>query len=162
MFCPDCGAENSKSQKFCTRCGTNLIAIDRAREIVSEMKANVSAPQVSPWAILIIAALISVTGFIATTAGTVELAHIGGPYGGPIPVFFAIGGFTALVMICRYLLQMIKPPARTEMSRQAPPVESATSGVGSATNRALGGSPAPYHSVIEEPTQQFEIERRAK
>ena len=57
MFCPDCGAENSRSQKFCTRCGTNLIAIDRAREIVSEMKANVSAPPVSPRAILIIVAL---------------------------------------------------------------------------------------------------------
>ena len=39
---------------------------------------------------------------------------------------------------------------------------SATSGVGSATNRALGGSPTPYHSIIEEPTQQFETERRAK
>ena len=48
------------------------------------------------------------------------------------------------------------------MSRQVPPKESATSGVGSATNRALGGSPTPYHSIIEEPTQQFETERRAK
>jgi len=158
MFCPDCGAENSRSQKFCTRCGTNLIAIDRAREIVNEMKANVSAPQVSTRAILIIVALISAIGFFATAAGTVLLM----PFHGPIPLFFAIGGFTALVMICRYLLQLIKPPARTEMSRQAPPVESATSGVGSATNRALGGSPTPYHSIIEEPTQQFETERRAK
>ena len=158
MFCPDCGAENSRSQKFCTRCGTNLIAIDRAREIVSEMKANVSAPPVSPRAILIIVALISAIGFIATTGGAVALDH----GGSPLPLFFALGGFTALVMICRYLLQMIKPPARTEMSRQAPPVESATSGVGSATNRALGGSPTPYHSIIEEPTQQFETERRAK
>ena len=157
MFCPDCGAENSRSQKFCTRCGTNLIAIDRAREIVSEMKANVSAPPVSPRAILILVALISAIGFIATTAGTVALEH-----SGPIQVLFALGGFTALVTICRYLLQLIKPPARTEMSRQVPPMESATSGVGSATNRALGGSPTPYHSIIEEPTQQFETERRAK
>jgi len=160
MFCPDCGAENSRSQKFCTRCGTNLIAIDRAREIVSEMKANVSAPPVAPLAILILVALISAIGFIATTLGTIELKH--GNDGNPIPLFFALGGFTAIVMICRYLLQLIKPPARTEMSRQAPPVESATSGVGSATNRALGGSPTPYHSIIEEPTQQFETERRAK
>ena len=149
MFCPDCGAENSRGRKFCTSCGTNLIAIDRAREIVSEMKANVSAPPVSPRAILIIVALISAIGFFATAAGTVLLM----PFHGPIPLFFAIGGFTALVMICRYLLQLINHPARTEMSRQAPPVESATSGVGSATNRALGGSPTPYHSIIEEPTQ---------
>src|SRR5215813_6391256 len=158
MFCPDCGAENSRSQKFCTRCGTNLIAIDRAREIVSEMKANVSAPPAAPSNILRIVALISTIGFVATTAGTVILM----PFGGVGPLFFALGGFTALVMICRYLLQLIKPPARTEMSRQAPPVESATSGAGSATNRALGGSPTPYHSIIEEPTQQFETEHRAK
>ena len=157
MFCPDCGAENSRSQKFCTRCGTNLIAIDRAREIVSEMKANVSAPPASPRAILKVVALISAIGFIATAGGTVALEH-----SGPIQSLFVLCGFTALVMICRYLLQLIKPPARTEMSRQAPPVESATSGVGSPTNRALGGSPTPYHSIIEEPTQQFETERRAK
>jgi len=158
MFCPDCGAENSRSQKFCTRCGTNLIAIDRAREIVNEMKANVSAPPMPPSSILRIVALISVIGFIAITAGTVALDHDGSP----IPLFFAFGGFTALVMICYYLLQLINPRARTEMSWQAPLVESATSGVGSATNRTLGGSPTPYHSVIEEPTQQFETERRAK
>lgn len=158
MFCPDCGAENSRSQKYCTRCGTNLVAIDRAREIVSEMRANVSAPPVAPSSILRVVALISAIGFIATTSGTVALIHAGGP----IPLFFALGGFTALVMICRYLLQMINPQARTGMGRQAPPAPSATSGVGSATNRALGGSPAPYHSIIEEPTQQFETERRAK
>jgi hypothetical protein len=103
-----------------------------------------------------IVALISAIGFIATAGGTVALEH-----SGPTQSLFALCGFTALVMICRYLLQLIKSPARTEMSRQAP-VESATFGVGSATNRALGGSPTPYHSIIEEPTQQFEAERRAK
>jgi len=158
MFCPDCGTENSRSQKFCTRCGTNLIAIDRAREIVSEMEANVSAPPASPSSILKIAALISAIGFVATTAGTIATMH----QAGPLSIFFALGGFTALVMICYYVLQLIKPPARTEMRRQAPPVEYAISGVGSATNRALGESSTPYHSVIEEPTQQFEAERRAK
>jgi hypothetical protein len=157
MFCPDCGAENSRSQKFCTRCGTNLIAIDRAREIVNEMKANLSTPPAPPPNILRIVALISAIGFIAITSGTVALKNAGG-----LPLFFALGGFAALVMICYYLLQLINPPARAEMSRQAPPVEPAKSGVGSVTNRALSGSPTPYHSIIEEPTQQFETERRAK
>src|SRR5215470_13221607 len=106
MFCPDCGAENSRSQKFCTRCGTNLIAIDRAREIVSEMKSNVSAPPVSPRSILIVVALISAIGFILTTVGTAALDH-----SGPIQVLFALGGFTTIMTICRYLLQLIKPPA---------------------------------------------------
>jgi hypothetical protein len=156
MFCPDCGAENSRSQKFCTRCGTNLIIIDRAREIVSEMKANVPPPPAPPSSILRIVALISAIGFIAITSGTVALKNAK-----DIPFIFALGGFTALVMICRYLLQLINPPARTEMSQQSP-VEPATSGVGSVTNRALSESPTPYHSIIEEPTQQFETERRAK
>src|SRR5262249_48744548 len=114
MFCPDCGVENSRSQKCCTRCGTNLIAIDRAREIVNEMKANVSAPPVTPSSILRIVASISAIGFVAITAGTVATMHVAGP----LSVFFALGGFTALVMICYYLLQLINPRTRTEMSRQ--------------------------------------------
>ncbi|HEU0176927.1 MAG TPA: zinc ribbon domain-containing protein [Blastocatellia bacterium] len=158
MFCPDCGAENSRSQKFCTRCGTNLIAIDRAREIVSEMEANVSAPPASPSSILKIVALISAIGFVATTAGTVVLRGVEGS----LPIFFALGGFTALIMICRYLLQMIIPTAKTQMNWQAARTKSTTSGAYSATNRALGESSTPYHSVIEEPTQQFETERHAK
>ena len=74
MFCPDCGAENSRSQKFCTRCGTNLIDIDRAREIVSEMKANVPPPPAPPSSVLRIIALISAIGFITITSGTVALS----------------------------------------------------------------------------------------
>ena len=158
MFCPDCGAENSRSQKFCTRCGTNLIAIDRAREIVSEMEANVSAPPASPSSILKIVAFISAIGFVATTAGTIATMH----QAGPLSIFFALGGFTALVMICRYLLQMITPTAKTQMNWQAARTKSTTSGAYGATNRALGESSTPNHSVIEEPTQQFETERRAK
>jgi hypothetical protein len=158
MFCPDCGAENSRGQKFCTRCGTNLIAIDRAREIVSEMEVNVSAPPVSPSSILRIVALISAIGFVATTAGTKAMMHAPGP----LPVFFALGGFTALIMICRYLLQMITPTAKPKMNWQAARPKSTTSGAYGATNRALGESSTPYRSVIEDPTQQFESERRAK
>ena len=158
MFCPDCGAENSRSQKFCTRCGTNLIVIDRAREIVSEREANVSAPPVSPSSILKIVALIGAIGFVATTAGTEAMMNVPGP----LPIFFALGGFTALIMICRYLLQMITPTVKTQMNWQAARTKSTTSGAYGATNRALGESSTPYHSVIEEPTQQFETECRAK
>jgi hypothetical protein len=122
MFCPDCGAENSRSQKFCTRCGTNLIAIDRAREIVSEMEANVSAPPVSPSSILKIVALIGAIGFVTTTVGTEAMMHVPGP----LPIFFALGGFTALIMICRYLLQMITPTAKTQMNWQAARTKSTT------------------------------------
>jgi len=113
---------------------------------------------VSPSSILRIVALISAIGFVATTAGTKAMMHAPGP----LPVFFALGGFTALIMICRYLLQMITPTAKTNMNWQAARPKSTTSGAYGATNRALGEPSTPYRSVIEDPTQQFESERRAK
>jgi hypothetical protein len=30
MFCPTCGKDNSKEQKFCASCGTNLVAVSQA------------------------------------------------------------------------------------------------------------------------------------
>jgi hypothetical protein len=138
-----------------------LIAIDRAREIVSEMTANTSAPLVAPSFILRIVALISAIGFIATTLGVVELMKIDGGKS-PISLFFGLGGFAALVMICHYLLRMIGPSAKTGANMPAQPASQAPPAMSGATNRALGKSPVPHHSIIEEPTQQFETERRAK
>jgi zinc-ribbon domain len=162
MFCPDCGAENSKGQKFCKRCGTNLMAIDRAREIVTEMTATTPAPEVSSRTILRIVGLIGTFGFLATTIGTAILRSFDSGFT-PIPTFFALGGFTALVLICRYLLNMINPSAKAEprhSSRQssyAPPEV-----MRGATNRALNEPSHSYQSIIEEPTQHFEDERRIK
>jgi hypothetical protein len=158
MYCPDCGAENSKSQKFCTRCGTNLIAIDRAREIVGEMTSNASGLAVEPSSVLRIVALVSAVGFLSITGGAVALARV---QGGPNPLFFGLGGFTALALICRYLLQMTPLGAKTQPNRplrhaSAPPP------VAGATNRALGEPPYQYPSIVEDPTQQFEAGRRAK
>jgi hypothetical protein len=164
MFCPNCGTENSKAQKFCTRCGTNLLAIDRAREIITEMNNATPAPAVSPNLVFGTVALLSVIGFLVVTLGTYELARDDGRHG-PLPFFFMAGGFTSLILICRYLIGLIKPanrketkmiqPAQPSSYIQPQPVQRGT------TNRALNEAAMPQHSVIEDPTQQFEQKTRS-
>lgn len=164
MFCPNCGTENSKGQKFCTRCGTNLLAIDRAREIISEMTNSAPAPAVSPNLVFGTVALLSVIGFIAVTLGTYELSR-GDGRNEPLPFFFMAGGFTSLILICRYLIGLIKPankietktiqPAQPNSYAQPQPVQRGT------TNRALNEAAIPYQSIVEDPTQQFEQKTRS-
>jgi zinc-ribbon domain len=159
MFCPDCGAENSRGQKYCTRCGTNLIAIDRAREIVSEMTTGTPVTQLESSSIIKNVTWISIFGFLFVTLGTVIIMAIDGG-NSPIPVFFGISGFTALVLICRHLLSLVKSAGRVEKSsRQADYIPPATP---KATNRVLNEPSPSYNSIIEEPTQQFEAERQKR
>ena len=161
MFCPNCGTDNSKGQKFCTRCGTNLLAIDRAREIITEMNNPVQVPTVSPNLVFLCVALLSLVGFIAITVGTVEMFNRDANRS-PIPIFFALGGFASLVMICRYLLGLIKPTVKVEkpviqppqVSYHPPTIQRGT------TNRALNEA-SPYQSIVEDPTRQFEHERNS-
>ncbi|MEP7338354.1 MAG: zinc ribbon domain-containing protein [Acidobacteriota bacterium] len=158
MFCPNCGTENAKSQKFCTRCGTNLLAIDRAREIVSEMTGSAPVSQVSPNLVFITAALISIIGIIVIAVGTTELAQR--PDRGPEPIIFCLVGFATLVLICRYLISLIKPASKSSTKAiisPAPPVFIPTS----TTNRSLNEAPAPYQSIVEDSTRQLEGDRRS-
>jgi len=159
MFCPNCGTENSKSQKFCTRCGTNLLAIDRAREIVNEMTSSAPVSQVSPNLVFATAALSGIIGIIVITLGTVELFSRGGNHG-PEPVMFCLAGFATLVLICRYLISLIKPASKLSTKNAvspAPPVFTPTG----TTNRSLNEAPASYQSIVEDSTRQFERERRS-
>jgi hypothetical protein len=159
MFCPDCGAENSRGQKYCTRCGTNLIAIDRAREIVSEMTTGAPAPQFESSSIIKTVAWISIFGFLFVTLGTVIVTGIDNART-PMGVFFGISGFAALFLICRHMLGLIKPAGRVEKSsRHADYIPPATP---KATNRSLNEPSPSYNSIIEEPTQQFEAERQKR
>ncbi len=158
MFCPDCGANNVSGQKFCTRCGTNLIAIDRAREFVQEISSGAPVPVVSPSAILWIVALVSIIGFIATTIGIVALLELDETHG-PIPVMFGIGGFATIILICRYLLNTLKQSAKPEPKPIAPAYAS-PSAVRGATNRSLNQAQVGYQSIIEDPTKQFEAARK--
>lgn len=162
MFCPNCGTDNSKGQKFCTRCGMNLLAIDRAREIVSEIANAPAAPMISPNLVFVTAALISIIGFIVITVGTYEFSR--GENNGPLSVIFPIMGFASMVTICRYLLKLISPPAKMEARQMMPPVAPSSYTPPQlphgTTNRSLGEAPA-YQSIVEDPTRQFEHERRS-
>ena len=160
MFCPDCGAENSRGQKYCTRCGTNLIAIDRAREIVSEVSTGTPAPQFDSASIIKTVAWISILGFLFITVGSIIIMAIDGGKT-PIPVFFGLCGFGALVLICRHLLGLIKAAGRTENKISAKQSDYLPPAMPKPTNRALN-EPSSYNSIIEEPTQQFETERQKR
>lgn len=161
MYCPDCGTENSRGQKFCTRCGVNLIAIDRARDFITEVSTNEPVAYAEPSTILKIVAAISIFGFLFTTIGTALLLDIS--HGnGTISVMFCLAGFASLVLICRYLLKMIAPGTKAANRSIHPPAIYAPPPVRGVTNRSLGEAPPNYQSIIEDPTRQFESERRNK
>jgi hypothetical protein len=159
MFCPDCGAENSRGQKYCTRCGTNLIAIDRARSIVSEMTTGAPVPQVDSSSIIKIVAWLSIFGFLFITLGAVIITAIDGARS-PMGILFGFGGFAALFLICRHLLGLIKSAGRVATSSRQP--DYSPPATPQATNRVLNEPSTPYNSIIEETTQQFEAERQKR
>lgn len=168
MFCPNCGLENAKGQKFCRRCGANLMAFDLAQNFINEVATGNSANQAEPNSILKITALISILGFLFITIGVILVTlmqhqyHQGGP---PMGLFLAIFGYGAIVLICRRLLKLLEMP-RTEAKPfvvqptiQAPAQPYFPPTLPSQTNRNLGAAPV-YHSITEQETQQFEHERR--
>jgi hypothetical protein len=171
MFCPNCGLENAKGQKFCRRCGANLMAFDLAQNFINEVATGNSANQAEPNSILKITALISILGFLFITIGVILVTlmqheyHQGGP---PMGLFLAIFGYSAIVLICRRLLKLLEIP-RTEakpfvvqhaLEAPAPAQPYFPPTLPSQTNRNLGAAPV-YHSITEQETQQFEHELRA-
>ncbi len=171
MFCPNCGMENAKGQKFCRRCGANLMAFDLAQNFINEVATGNAAKQVEPNSILKIIALVSVLGFLFITIGAIILSlmqyeyHAGGP---PIGLFLALLGYGSIVLICRRLLKLLETtraevrPFIVQPALQAPAAQAYTPpNLPSQTNRNLGAAPV-YHSITEQETQQFEAERRAK
>ena len=152
MYCPDCGAENMRSQKFCVRCGSNLLVVDRAREIVGEVASASVQQEGIPSHVLRMIALISVCGFFCITAGTIVLAAIDSS--NPMPFLFGGCGFISLVMICRSLLRSggtIRTTPVKQLSSLLPQMPR------SATNRNLGA--VPFQSITEDSTRQFENAR---
>lgn len=171
MFCPTCGVENAQGQKFCRRCGANLMAFDLAQNFIHEVAAGNAAKQVEPNSILKITALISILGFLFITTGAIILSlmqyeyHAGGP---PIGFFLAMFGYGSIVLICRRLLKLLeanRSEIKPYVMQPALPLPTAQPytppNLPSQTNRNLGVAPI-YHSITEQETQQFEAERRAK
>ena len=162
MFCPDCGAENSRGQKYCTRCGTNLIAIDRARDIVNEVTTGAPVPQFESSSIIKSVAWVSIFGILAVTIGSVIIMAIDRGRT-PIPVFFGLCGFGALVLICRQLLGLIKAGGRSENKAAQRKSDYLSPELPKPTNRALHDpASSTYGSIVEEPTQQFESEKQKR
>ena len=172
MYCPNCGLENSKGQKFCRRCGANLLAVDLARGIVNEVASGATSNQIEPNGILKITALVSVLGILFVTIGAIVLTIVqytagDGRYGPPLGLFLALIGYAAVVMIARRLLKILETarsqpqpfavPAPPALQVPAQPYQPPTP---SQTNRNLAAAPL-YHSITEQETQQFEHERRA-
>jgi hypothetical protein len=160
MFCPDCGTENARGQKFCTRCGNNLMALEHARTIVNEVAVTPSSP-IEPRAVLRIVSLVAIFGLFFITGGTIALLGIEAStergIHTPIPIFFGLGGLFTVFMICRYLVSLInaapKPTMQFTRAPQAQPPLKPT------TNRSLAEG-TPYFSVTEQSTQQFDPQRR--
>lgn len=159
MFCSECGTENAKGQKFCTRCGTSLLAIEYARSIMNEMVAGKASTGLEAATILKTVAWISTIGFLTTMVGTIVLSNIyDTPGTPPVGLFFAIAGLSALVIINKQLLKLIShppPQAKSQPLASLPPRQT----VGHSTNRHLNEGPQPYYSVIEEPTRNLENQR---
>jgi hypothetical protein len=162
MFCPDCGINNQHGQKFCTRCGTNLIALDRARDILSEVATGAASNQIDATMILKIVALISIFGLLFTTGGTIALMAFDRGRS-PIPILFGLGGLAFIVFICRYLLRLIGAPQKSELKRATPrPSHTFQPVMSGSTNPKLGEGSGPYQSITEQTTQQLEAQRRTK
>ena len=106
-----------------------------------------------------IVAVISVLGLLIVTLGTIFLSLIEKGRETPVPFFFALGGLTTIFLICRYLMRMIQPASKRVVSRGSMRPAVAPLPVGrAATNRQLSEA-APYESIVEERTKQFEGDR---
>ncbi len=155
MFCPDCGTENSRGQKFCTRCGTSLLAVEYARSVVNELTTGKPGNDLSASSVLRMATVISVLGLLFITIGTIILSLIyqNDHTGPPIGLFFCMFGLGALVLIVKQILKLIDrseksaKPATTQLPFSTNPL---------ANHRNLTEGNQTYHSVTEERTRQLE------
>ncbi|HEX4946832.1 MAG TPA: zinc-ribbon domain-containing protein [Blastocatellia bacterium] len=160
MFCPECGTENSRGQKFCTRCGTSLLAVEYARSIVSELAAGrTNTNDLSASHVLRLTAVISILGLLFITLGTIFLSLIYQDHPGPpVGMFFCMFALTALVLIVRRILKLID---RTEKPQPTPiPLQVTTNPLANTQHRPLTEGSQPYYSVTEERTRQLEHKER--
>jgi hypothetical protein len=169
MYCPNCGVENAQGQKYCRRCGANLLAADYAREFANEAPTGQPYQTAAP-SVLKVTALVSILGFLFVTIGAVIMTVVQfdspeGRHGPPLGLFLALFGYAALVLICRQLVKLATLPAYTKAETKPRPSQAAAPAyhhptLHSHTNRNLAAG-AGYHSVTEPETQQFDPARRA-
>ena len=154
MFCPDCGTENSKGQKFCTRCGSSLLAVEYARSIVNELTTGKSANDLSASSVLKMATAISILGLLFITLGTIFLSLIyQDRHGPPMSLFFCMFGLGALVVIVKQILKLLD---RSATSAQPATMHLPVTTNPLANHRNLSEGNPSYYSVTEERTKQLD------
>lgn len=153
MFCPDCGTENSKGQKFCTRCGTSLLAVEYARSVVNEISTGKSNNDLSASSVLKMATVISILGLLFITMGTIFITLIQANRNEPTGLFFAFAGLVSLVLIVRRILRLIDRPEKSSKPFTLPlPVKTNPL----TPNPSLTEGSQTYYSVTEERTRHLE------
>lgn len=154
MFCPDCGTENSKGQKFCTRCGSSLLAVEYARSVIQELATGKPGNDLSASSVLRMATVISILGLLFITMGTIFLSMIyQDRHGPPMSLFFCMFGLGALVVIVRQILKLID---RSEKSAKPVTMPLPVTTNSLANHRNLTEGTQTYYSVTEERTRQLE------
>ncbi len=155
MFCPDCGTENSKGQKFCTRCGASLLAVEYARSVIHEMAAGKPGNDLSASSVLRMVTLISILGLLFITMGTIFLSLIyqDDRHGPPMSLFFCMFGLGALVLIVKQIIKLID---RSEKSPQPKTIPLPVTTNPLTNHRNLSEGTSTYYSVTEERTKQLD------
>jgi hypothetical protein len=154
MFCPECGTENARNQKFCTLCGTSLLALEYARSIVHEIATGKTAKGLEASSVLTTVGWVSTIGFITTMIGTIVLSNIyDHPGDAPVGLFFGLIGLLTLVLINWQLLRLISSSQSQSKPQQLPQPFTRV------TNRTLSEGTQPYYSVTEEQTKPLENQR---
>jgi hypothetical protein len=160
MYCPDCGTENTSSQRFCRQCGSNLTSVKLAREVISTPADARS--HIEPSTVFKVVALISILGFLFVTGGAIALTAIQTTWGGhepPAGLFLALFGYASLILIDRQLLKFAHLPSsrRERMPADTSPRPAVQAAPGSTRSLVEG---APFGSVTETTTRQFQEEQR--
>ena len=162
MYCPDCGTENTASQRFCRQCGFNLTSVKLAREVINTPVDDTRA-FVEPSTVFKVVACISVFGFLFITGGAIALTAFQTTWPGsqpPIGVMLALFGYGSLVLINRQLLKLIGPASsRTGRLRADTSPRPAMQAPQGSTRSLVEG--ASHGSVTEPTTRQFQEEQRS-
>ncbi len=161
MYCPDCGTENTSSQRFCRQCGSNLTSVKLAREVINA-PATEAGGHIEPSSVFKLVAAISILGFFFITGGAIALTALQTPWTGPQPplgLLLAIVGYGSLVLIDRQLLKLISPASRRERLRADSSPRPAVQAAPGSTRSLVEG--APFGSVTESSTRQFQEEQRS-
>ncbi len=154
MFCPDCGTENSKGQKFCTRCGSSLLAVEYARSVIHELATGKPGNDLSASSVLRMATVVSILGLLFITMGTIFLSLIyREQQGPPIGLFFCMFGLGALVLIVKQILKLIE---RSEKSPSPATIQLPVTTNPLTNQRNLTEGTQTYYSITEERTRQLE------